>query len=43
MKTDRRIAGLHLQSFEDLSLLQEKTIRLHEMFKAMKLVRDILS
>lgn len=32
IKSERRLAGLQLQSFEDLTLIQEKTIRLHEMF-----------
>lgn len=29
---ERKIGGLHLQSLEELTLLQEKSIRLHEMF-----------
>jgi signal transduction histidine kinase len=31
-KSARRIGGLQLQSFEELTLLEEKSIRLHEMF-----------
>ena len=31
-KSARRIGGIQLQSFEELTLLEEKSIRLHEMF-----------
>lgn len=40
--TERKIGGLQLQSLEELTLLQEKTIRLHEMFMLIVVVFCII-
>lgn len=42
IKTGRKIAGLNLQSFEGLTLLEEMTIRLHEMFMLIVVVFCII-